>query len=691
MIEVAKSAGFCFGVRRATDKVESLIKQGKGNKIYILGKLIHNEQYNSFLSQNGVKSINESDLDGLYARAKDGEEIFVVIRTHGIARETQKILDAYNDSLSVIDLSCPYVKKIHTIVSENTTQGEITIVIGKAEHPEVIAIVSYAGADALVFENKDALENYLKQITKNEKTTDLPIIMVAQTTQKLTEWEKCQKIIKKYCTNVKIFDTICSVTEKRQTEARELSARCDAMIVVGGRESSNTAKLTQVCKACCEKTYQIETANELEFVNIGHENNIGITAGASTPDCIIQEVKKKMSEIMENENFAQMLDEEMAKKQKIYVGATVKGIVMSIDKNEIRLDLGDKLTGVITRDQITDSNDVDLNDLFKIGDEVEATVMSKSDIDGTAILSKKKVDTVKNWAKIVELASSGETVTVKITEVTKGGVVADVYGVRVFIPASMTGVAKGESLDALKGTEQEIKIVEIKEDKKRAIGSIKAVIREKKKAEVEAFWDSLAVGMEFEGPVKSIVSYGVFVDLGVVDGLVHITELSWKRIKNPSEVVSVGQIIKVFVKSFDKDNKRISLGYKTDDQNPWNIFKSQYSVGSVASVKIVGITSFGAFAEIVAGVDGLIHISQIADRKIDSVANVLKVGDVVDAQILEIDDEKQKVSLSIRALLPKEEEATEETVEEAVEETAEEVVEETVEEATEEAAEEVAE
>ncbi len=672
MIEIAKSAGFCFGVRRATSTVEDLIGQGRGNEIYILGKLIHNEQYNSFLAKNGAVSISSAELDALYEEAKNGKKITIVIRTHGIEKQIASKLNSYADHLSVCDLTCPYVKKIHQIVDQNS-ENATTLVIGKAEHPEVRSIVSYARKEALVFENANLLENHLKQITNDEKTTNLPIIMVAQTTQKLTEWEKCQKIIKKYCTNAKIFDTICSVTEIRQTEASELSARCDVMLVVGGRESSNTAKLTQVCLANCERTYQIETASELEFVNIGHENNIGITAGASTPDCIIQEVKKKMSEIMENENFAQMLDEEMAKKQKIYVGATVKGIVMAIDKNEIRLDLGDKLTGIITRDQITDSNDVDLNELFKIGDEVEATVLEKSDYEGTAILSKKKVDTVKNWSRIVELANSGEVVTAKVTEITKGGVVADVYGVKVFIPASMSGVAKGESLDALKGTEQEIKIVEIKEDKKRAIGSIKAVLREKKKAEVEAFWDSLEVGMEFEGPVKSIVSYGAFVDLGVVDGLVHITELSWKRIKNPSEVVSVGQIIKVFVKSFDKENKRISLGYKTDDQNPWNIFKSQYSVGSVASVKIVGITSFGAFAEIVAGVDGLIHISQIADQKIDAVSNVLKVGDVVDAQIMEIDDEKQKVSLSIRALLPKEEEAEEAVAEtEAVEEATEE-------------------
>ena len=326
----------------------------------------------------------------------------------------------------------------------------------------------------------------------------------------------------------------------------------------------------------------------------------------------------------------------------------------------------EKVTGIITRDQITDSNEVKLQELFQIGDQVEASVISKSDRDGVAILSKKKVDSVKNWAKIVEYANTQETVEAKVTEITKGGVVCDVDGVRVFVPASMTGIAKDEDMNVLANTKQQIKIVEIKDEKKRAIGSIKAVLREQKKANEEKFWSSLEEGMVFEGPVKSIVSYGAFVDLGGVDGLVHITELSWKRIKNPSEVVSVGDVIKVFVKSFDKEAKRISLGYKTDDMNPWNIFKSQYSVGDVALVKIVGITTFGAFAEIVAGIDGLIHISQIADKKIDSVANVLKVGDVVSALIKEIDDEKQKVSLSMRALLEDNDEA--EVVEEAAEE-----------------------
>lgn len=377
-----------------------------------------------------------------------------------------------------------------------------------------------------------------------------------------------------------------------------------------------------------------------------------------------------------NENFAQMLEEEYAKKAKIYVGATVTGIVMAISENEISLDLGDKLTGVITRDQITDSNDVKLSDLFKIGDEVTASVLSKSDVEGIAILSKKKADVVKNWSKIVAYAESKEIVEAKIVRANKGGLAAVIDGVEVFIPASMTGVSKDGNMEELVNTVQEVKVVEIKEDKRSAIASIKVVLkekrdieREKKKAEKEAFFATLEEGMVFEGPVKSIMPYGAFVDLGGFDGLVHKSELSWKKIKDPSEVVSVGDVIKVYIKSIDQEADKISLGYKTEETHPWNVFMNTYNEGDVVSVKVVGISTFGAFAEIVDGIRGLIHISQIADRKIDAVANVLKVGDVVDTQIIGIDAENKKVSLSIRALLPTEEEAAEET---AVEETADE-------------------
>ena len=687
MIKVAKNAGFCFGVRRATDTIEELIKnKTQGDVICTLGKLIHNDQYNDFLKENGVSVMDVDGAVALLEKALEGTRITIVTRAHGIEDDIQKKLTECaekSENFRLIDCTCPYVKKIHKIAQENSGKEEIFFLMGQAEHPEVKSIMSYVKNQGRVFLSADELESYLN----THDLSNFCVNIASQTTQKLSEWEKSEKIIKKHCTNAKIFDTICSVTEKRQTEAMELSRRCDLMVVIGGRDSSNTSKLVQVCKNHCPDTFWIETIedvlaeeNKVLFDKIRHANYIGITAGASTPDSIIQEVKENMENL--NENFAQLLEEEYAKKAKIYVGATVTGTVMAISENEISLDLGDKLTGVITRDQITDSNDVKLSEIFKIGDAVEASVISKSDVDGIAILSKKKVDVVKNWQKIVDYAQSQEIVNAKITKSTKGGVIASIEGVDVFVPASMTGIAKDGDMSALVGTTQEVKVVEIKEDRRRAIASIKAVLSEKKKQAKEAFWANLSEGAEFEGPVKSLTSYGAFVDLGGVDGLVHITELSWKRLKHPNEVVKVGDVIKVFVKSFDKEANRISLGHKTVDQNPWTIFKNQYSEGSVASVKIVGVTTFGAFAEIVPGVDGLIHISQIADRKIDSVANVLKVGDIVDAQITGIDDEKQKVSLSIRALLSEGEE-----VEEAAEEATEEAVEEAVEEATEEAAE----
>ena len=676
MITVAKNAGFCFGVRRATDAVEELISKKDADSIVCtLGKLIHNSQYIDYLEANGVFSVTQEQIEELLEKARRGTKVTVVTRAHGIENDIQKKLEdcaKRSENFSYIDCTCPYVKKIHKIAQENSSAEEEFIILGQKEHPEVKSIMSYVKNHGHVCLDAKELEEYLQK----EKFGDFTVNLVAQTTQKLTEWEKSEKIIKKYCTNAKIFDTICSVTEKRQTEAMELSQKCDTMFVIGGRDSSNTSKLVQVCKKYCPKTFWIETSEDIMFEEVGLTNIIGITAGASTPDSIIQEVKETMENL--TENFAEMLNEEMAKKAKIYVGATVTGIVMAISEKEISLDLGDKLTGVITRDQITDANDVKLSELFKIGDEVQASVISKSDIDGIAILSKKMVDVVKNWEKIVAYQASGEVVCAKITKATKGGVIAVIDGVEVFIPASMTGISKDGDLSTLVGTEQEVKVVEIKEDRKKAIASIKVVLRAKRAAEraaeKEAFWSSIEEGMVFEGPVKSLTSYGAFVDLGCVDGLVHITELSWKRIKHPSEVVNVGDVIKVFVKSFDREANRVSLGYKTDDQNPWNIFKSKYAEGDVAEVKVVGVTTFGAFAEIVPGVDGLIHISQIADRKIDSVANALKVGDVVNALVTGIDDENQKVSLSIRALLPKED-ATDDVVEETVEETTEDAAE----------------
>ena len=672
MITVAENAGFCFGVRRATQTVEKLIEEKNQSSVYVLGQLIHNEEYTKFLEENGVFEVSPDQIDGLYERVKKGEKITVVVRTHGIEKDIYEKLqkcDEKEEGFTLVNCTCPYVTKIHKIASENSdteAKGEIFVLIGKKDHPEVLSIMSHVVGNGYVFASAEELEEFLIKCKKNENFDKKIIKIASQTTQKLEEWEKCQKILKKHCTNAKIFDTICNVTDIRQREADELSRKCDVMIVVGGKNSSNTSKLAQVCEKNCAKTYWVQTCRDIPFDKIGYTKNIGITAGASTPDSLIQEVKRTMSEIMEkqieNEDFGKMLDE--MESVKLYTGATVTGTVMGITDTEIRLDLGTKVTGIITKDQITDSNDVKLEDLFKIGDQVEASVISKSDRDGVAILSKKKVDSVKNIEKMVEYQKNNETVNAKVVEITKGGVVCEVESVRVFVPASMTGVKKDEDMNVLANTTQQIKIVEIKENKK-VIGSIRAVIAEQKKAEYEqrqaekeqkrlekeAFFNSLEIGMEFEGPVKNVTNYGAFVDLGGVDGLVHKTELSWNKNVNPASVVKAGDVIKVYIKDIDTENKKISLGYKTEDSKPWNVFKAQYNVGDVVVVKIRNVETYGAFAEIIPGVDGLIHISQIADRKIESVASVLNKGDSVSALIKEIDDEKEKVSLSMRALL----------------------------------------
>ncbi len=359
------------------------------------------------------------------------------------------------------------------------------------------------------------------------------------------------------------------------------------------------------------------------------------------------------------ENFAEMLEQTM---KTLNPGDIVVGVVTSVSQNEITLDLGTKTTGVIVHDKLTDDPSAKLDEMFKIGDEVRAKVIKISDIEGIATLDKLKVDSEQNWHEIVAKYESGETVEGKIVDCVKGGLIISINSVRVFIPASLSGVPKNagpDALQALVGTVQKVKIIEIKEDRKRAFASIRAVLAEERRAKEEAFWNQVEVGQIYEGPVKSLTSYGAFVDLGGVDGMVHTSELSWRRIRHPSEVVSQGEVIKVYVKALDREKGRISLGYKTEDTDPWFIFNQKYSVGDTASVKIVSLMPFGAFAEVVPGADGLIHISQIADHKIETPAEVLKVGDIVDAKIIAIDDENRKISLSMRALIEEKKEAEE--------------------------------
>ena len=666
---LAETAGFCFGVNRAVDMVEQLLNEGK--KVATLGPIIHNPQLVEDLGRRGARIVESPD--------EVADDEILVLRSHGVARSVlQKAEDL---GLTVADATCPFVAKIHKIVAEAGEKGRIVLIAGDATHKEVEGIIGHCKGRYFVFKSLQDLEN-LQQNGEILVTDELAA--VSQTTFNLELWKKCQNFLKNYYTNAIIFDTICSATSRRQEEAYILASKCDTMVVVGGRHSSNTCKLKDVCSSVCEKTVHVETADELDREYFKSSNLIGVVAGASTPSGIIKEVLNTMQE-MQNPAVQETINDEMTFEEMLNATESssntdqkVKGIVLSVSSTEIEVDIvGRKHTGYISANEFSNDPSVKLTEAVKIGDELDLIIMRTNDQEGTVMLSKKRFDAIAGWDKVLTAKDSGEVINSTVSDVVKGGVVAFYEGIRVFIPASQATLSKSDDLEAMKGQPISFRIIEIGQ-RRRVIGSAKAILREQKNEAEEKFWSSVAVGDRLTGTVKSITGYGAFVDLGGVDGMVHISELSWERIKHPSEVVKVGDTVEVYVKAIDEEKKKISLGYKKADENPWEIFKAKYAVEDVVNVKIVSMTTYGAFARIISGVDGLIHISQIADRRIEKPADELKVGQEVDAKIIDIDFDKKRVSLSIRALIEKAE-AVEETAEAAVEEVAESAAEETAE------------
>ena len=644
-IKQAKTAGFCFGVDRAVQLVQSAAMGKK--KAVTLGPIIHNHHVVDKFAAMGVMEVSQvCDIP---------EDAVVIIRSHGVSRAVYE--QAQNRNLEIIDATCPFVKRIHELVSNAEINGRQPIIIGTRTHPEIIAIAGWC-SKPMIFETPQELEKWLNENQKNKK---IPISMVSQTTSTKKLWESCCKIVKKECTNREIFDTICGATEKRQKEAIALAGLCDAMVVVGDGKSSNTGRLTMICKEVCKTVSQVDSADELDITLFSSSNSVGITAGASTPAWIIKEVNNKMSDLIndvetavEEESFADLLEQSL---KTLNTGEKVIGVVTSINSTEVYVDLGTKHAGLIPYSEISNDPSVKPEDAFTVGEEVEVYVVRVNDQEGTVMLSKKRLEAVKCWDDI-EVACEEKTVIEGIiTEENKGGVVANVKGVRVFIPASQTGIPKGGNLGDLLRKTIQMKITEVNRARRRVVGSIRAVSSEARKAASEKIWSEIAVGNKYNGTVKSLTSYGAFVDIGGVDGMVHVSELSWSRVKNPGDVVKVGDQIEVYVNSFDAEKKKISLGYKTAENNPWTVFVGQYKVGDVATVKIVKLMTFGAFAEIIPGVDGLIHISQIADSRIGKPEDVLSEGQEVEAKIIDVDVENKRLSLSIRALLVASDEA----------------------------------
>ena len=648
-ISLSETAGFCFGVRRAVELVEQTARAGE--RVVTLGPIVHNRHVVERFARLGVREAAE------VAQIPDGAT--VIIRAHGVGRDVYEALEARG--LRVVDATCPFVERIHKLVRSAGAEGRKPVIFGSRTHPEVVGISGWCD-NPLVVETPDELKSWLYADPKRQ---EMPLILVAQTTSNKNLWKKVGEIANSLCTNCKIFDTICEATENRQTAAAALAAKSDAMVVVGDRNSSNTRQLAAICAAHCRRVYAVDNAAELAYCDFSGIHTIGITAGASTPAWIIKEVNQTMDEIKTvdtaatEESFEALLD---ASIKTLNTGDTVTGTVVAIGTTEVQVDLGTKHAGYIPCDEVSADPSVKPEEVLHVGDEIKVFVVRVNDQEGTVQLSRKKLDGMRVWDELQEAADNKTPVEAKITETNKGGLVANVKGVRVFIPASASGVARGGDLEALKGQTVRIRITEVNRERRggRVVGSIRAVASEERKAAQEKIWSEIEVGKKYTGVVKSLTSYGAFVDIGGVDGMVHVSELSWRRIKNPAEVVKVGDTIDVFVIGLDPEKHKISLGYKTAEMNPWNQFTAKFNVGDVAKVKVVKMMTFGAFAEIIPGVDGLIHISQIADRRIAKPEDVLTVGQEVDVKIIDIDAENKRISLSIRALLePTEEQADE--------------------------------
>ncbi|NLV87441.1 MAG: bifunctional 4-hydroxy-3-methylbut-2-enyl diphosphate reductase/30S ribosomal protein S1, partial [Clostridiales bacterium] len=613
---VAKSAGFCFGVSRSVKMAEELLETSE-MPCYSLGELIHN----GFV----VEALREKGLYMAQSPQEIPEGAKVLIRSHGASRFEFEQLE--QKGAVICDATCPKVSHIHGLVAKAEGEGRLPVIMGKEAHPEIQAIQGWC-RQSLVFKDPEELEGWLLSEPENRHK---PMSFVFQTTQTQRILEGTKKILKKLCTNVKVFDTICSATSIRQNDAANLSDLCDAIVVIGSKSSANSVHLAEICSEHCENVQFIASAKELNLSAFDKADTIGITAGASTPAWIIKEVKQTMTDEIKVEeatankteeetpvpeaemSFDQMLEDSI---KTIYNGDTVTGIVAAITPTEISVDLGTKHSGYIPVSEFTDDTDVSINDLVKLGDTIEACVVRVNDIEGTVMLSKKRLDAIKTWTIVEEACESGTVLEGTVTEDNRGGIVVTVKGVRVFVPASQTGLGREAEMSELLKQKVRLKITEVNRSRRRVVGSIRAVLRDERRERAEKIWSEIEVGKYYTGTVKSLTGYGAFVDIGGIDGMVHVSELSWNRIKQPDDVLSVGDVIDVYVINFDRENRKISLGYKDPDGNPWTRFVSAYNVGDVANVKIVKLMPFGAFAEVMSGVDGLIHISQISNRRI---------------------------------------------------------------------------
>ncbi|MBC2581362.1 bifunctional 4-hydroxy-3-methylbut-2-enyl diphosphate reductase/30S ribosomal protein S1 [Clostridium sp. DJ247] len=630
-IVLADKAGFCFGVKRAVEEAVSI--QNKYNKkIYTLGPLIHNNDVVNYLKEKNIHAINIEDIHNLQ------KDDVVIIRSHGVPKKIYDLLE--NREINVVDATCPYVSSIQKKVMKYFELGYSVLIIGDATHPEVIGINGWCEEKAII--SKDG---------SNLKDLPSKICVVSQTTEKQSNWEKVLGVVAKNCKEFIAFNTICSATELRQKSAEEISKNVDTMIVLGGKNSSNTTKLYEICKSNCENTIHVENSGEIpdDIIKSNMIKTIGVTAGASTPDWIIKEAISKMSDnknIELNEQLAYMNQND----KQIIVGEVVKGKVISVNEKEAFLNIGYKTDGLLPKAEVTKDNQATLTDLINVGDEFEVKIIRRKNEDGYVVLSKIELERQKTYKELKEASENNTTISVTIKEVVKGGLVASFKGVRVFIPASHIELFHVEDLSQYVDKVLEVNIIEFKEERKgtKIVASRRDMLKVSKEKEEEETWESLEKDTIVEGEVRRLTNFGAFIDVQGVDGLLHVSEISWGRVENPSDVLKVGDKVKACILDINKETKKLSLSIKKTIENPWNNVDVKYPVGTIVLGKVVRFAKFGAFVELEPGVDALVHISQISHKRIDKSEDALKIGEEVKAKILEVNKDDKKIGLSIK-------------------------------------------
>ena len=646
MTEIIRAAnsGFCFGVRQAIEKTENQIKENAGEKrIFTCGPLIHNKLVTDGLAAQGVNIMEDI--------TEAGKEDILIVRSHGEGKEFWNSVK--ERSLTVIDATCPFVSKIHSLAEEASANGFEVVIIGDENHPEVKGINGWCGNKAHIINSKE----------EAEKLQQDNLFVVCQTTIKKELLDSIEAVFAQRGKKYVVKNTICNATADRQNNCRKLAGECDAMVIIGGRNSSNTQKLFEISKKLCPNTFFVEKNEDLPLRRLLKCNKIGVAAGASTPECVIKEVIARMSEHITEKSEMNMMDlmDDIEKSLRLpRIGEIVNGKVHQVTEKEVIVNMGCKKDGVIPKEEVTLEGDQKLTDLFKDGDEIQAKVIKTDDGDGVILLSKKKLEINEHWNEINEALENKTVISVKVVRQVNGGVIAAYKEVTGFIPLSQLSDKFVENADEFMGQTLDVRVTRVDMKKGRTVFSHKAVLAEEKQKKIDEIWNGLSVDDVVEGTVMRFTDYGAFVDLGGIDGLLHISEISWGKLKHPKEVLQIGDKVKVKILSMNSEKGKISLGLKQTTPEPWSVINEKYQVGDIVSGKVVQIKEYGAFIELEPGLDGLVHISEVANKRVANIAEELELGQAVDAKILDIDTERKRISLSIKQALPCDEEAAEE-------------------------------